>query len=346
MKVASAAVSLSSVRATQQQRTVSESIEAWRGAAPPSVFSDEPAPGADSLVSLSPELADNTESQGVSSSLEESDTALSPRWQLIRAMLEALTGHEIRLADVRTMNAESGGGRVETPLSSSSAQAGSGLVYERHEAYQESEATAFSAEGVVQTSDGREIRFQLDLVMQRQYESEQHVELRYGDAAKPKDPLILNFTGTAAELTDTRFSFDLNADGQKEAMPLLKSGSGFLVFDRNRDGTVNDGRELFGPQTQNGFTELAQLDRDANGWIDEADPAFAQLGVWVLGADGQPVLQSLKDRGVGALALAHVGTEFSLKNAANQLLGQVRSSGVFLEENGRVGALQQVDLNV
>ena len=50
-----------------------------------------------------------------------------------------------------------------------------------------------------------------------------------------------------------RFAFDLNADGQAEQINFVAPGSGFLVFDRNQDGKVNNGSELFGPTTDNGF---------------------------------------------------------------------------------------------
>ena len=55
---------------------------------------------------------------------------------------------------------------------------------------------------------------------------------------------------------------------------------------------------------------------------------------------------SLKEANVGALSLAHVATAFDLRNGSNETLGQIRSSGVFLQESGGIGSLQQVDLSV
>jgi len=105
--------------------------------------------------------------------------------------------------------------------------------------------------------------------------------------------------------------------------------------------------ELFGPASGNGFRELAALDQDGNGWIDENDSAYEQLHVWLkTAATGDDRLLTLKEANVGAIALAHVGTDFDLKGAGNQTLGQVRSTSVYLGDDGRAGTVQQIDLAV
>ena len=145
-------------------------------------------------------------------------------------------------------------------------------------------------------------------------------------------------------MTGQRFAFDLNADGQTEQINFVAPGSGFLVFDRNQDGKVNNGSELFGPTTNNGFQELAALDDDRNGWIDESDAAFDRLQVWTRDGAGTDRLQSLGEAGVGAIGLGNIATPFDIKNNANQLLGQIRSSGIVLQESGAAGTIQQIDL--
>jgi hypothetical protein len=156
-----------------------------------------------------------------------------------------------------------------------------------------------------------------------------------------RDPLVLSFDGKASELTDQRQSFDLDSDGKLESIPGLAASSGFLVFDRNGNGKADNGGELFGAKTGNGFSELASYDIDRNGWIDEDDPVFSQLAVW-----SGDSWNSLAGRGVGALYTGAVDAPFSLKNSANGLLGQIRAAGVYLNESGSVGSLQQVDLAV
>jgi len=154
------------------------------------------------------------------------------------------------------------------------------------------------------------------------------------------DPLVINFDGRAADLTDLRFDFDLDADGTCESLPVLARGSGYLALDTDGNGRIDDGRELFGACSGNGFDDLKGLDADGNGWLDEADPAFAALGVWF--PDGS--LKPLRETGVGALHLDSAWTPFSLKDADNAARGQIWRSGVYLMEDGRAGTLQQIDL--
>ena len=164
------------------------------------------------------------------------------------------------------------------------------------------------------------------------------------DSAKLKDPLVLNFNGNAAELTTTRFSFDIDSDGQQDQIAFTGPNSGFLALDRNNDGVINNGSELFGPTTGQGFAELAAYDQDGNQWIDENDSIYNKLRIWSKDAQGQDQLIALGQRGVGAIYLGQVTSPFALKDSDNNLLGQIRSSGVFLQENGVAGTVQQIDL--
>jgi hypothetical protein len=103
---------------------------------------------------------------------------------------------------------------------------------------------------------------------------------------------------------------------------------------------------LFGARTGDGFAELAALDGDKNGWIDENDAVYSQLSIWIKNASGADILRSLEEANVGAISVSRVSTPFSIKDANNDLQGQVRSSGVYLQENGGVGSIQQIDLTV
>jgi hypothetical protein len=221
---------------------------------------------------------------------------------------------------------------------------GWGVAYDYHERHYEYESTTFQAEGVIATEDGREIDFSVELGMTREFMSEHHVSLRAGDALK--DPLVINFDGTAAELTQTKFAFDIDADGSEDQISFVTPGSGFLALDENNDGTINDGSELFGALSGNGFAELAAFDDDANGWIDENDQVYNRLRIWTKDAEGGDHLVALGQQGVGAIYLGHVNTPFDIKDEDNQLQGQVKSSGLFLHEDGRVGTVQQLDLVV
>jgi len=89
---------------------------------------------------------------------------------------------------------------------------------------------------------------------------------------------------------------------------------------------------------------LSVYDHDKNGWIDENDVVFNQLKVWSNDSQGNDSLTGLKARGIGALYLGTTTSPFELKTSSNSSLGTIRSSGLYLNENGSTGTLQQVDL--
>lgn len=310
-----------------------------------------PAPTLpEDFLDLSPEAlkSANAEIQPTDEPAFSGDEA---KFDMIKYLLEALTGkkiHLIQLKDLKSADIEGFNlrklnldfrGQPLTPL------AGWGLEYHYSATHQEREKMNFSAQGVVKTADGREIRIKMDLNMSREFISQQNIDIRAGDAVA-KDPLIINFAGPAAALTERNFRFDLDADGSEDLISFVQPGSGFLALDKNGDGTINDGKELFGPQTGNGFDDLRTYDVDGNNWIDENDPVFKQLRVWTRDAQGSNMLLALGQIGVGAIFLGAVNTDFSIKNAVNDTQGQLRSTSLFLREDGNAGSIQQVDLVV
>lgn len=212
------------------------------------------------------------------------------------------------------------------------------------ERIEEHERSDFTSTGTVTTADGRTLDYALGLSMCRDYSCERTVA--EGGTIELRDPLVINFDGHAAELENQCFAFDVDADGSAENVHALGPGSGYLAIDRNGDGRVNDGSELFGTASGDGFADLAALDGDGNRWLDEADPAFSTLRVWRRDAAGGSSLTTLRDAGVGALYLGAEETPFALTDDDNRLLGQVRASGIYLNEDGRAGTLQQIDLAV
>ncbi|MGE5561093.1 MAG: hypothetical protein ACM3XN_08645 [Chloroflexota bacterium] len=264
---------------------------------------------------------------------------------IAEGVIEMLTGEKVEIEVAHV------GGRPEADAATNAAaaaeraparRAGWGLEYRCDAVRDERETTTFAATGRVATEDGRAIDFALATEMKREYHAEEHVVARAGDAPV-KDPLVLNFGGQAGALTTERVQFDLDADGEKEAMPFAGPGSGFLVYDRDSDGFVDDGSELFGPQTGDGFAELAALDADGNHWIDEADPAYSQLMVWTRDG-GSDALATLRQLQVGAIYLGTTETPYSVRDANNRVLGEMRESSVFLYEDGRAGVVTRIDV--
>lgn len=244
-----------------------------------------------------------------------------------------------------------GGGRLggfwrNTSLFAGIAQSSSGntITLSNEQVYDESESTAFSTTGIVRTQDGREISINVDVAMSRRFTQYFKEELQIPQDVNTCDPLVINFDGDVAELSDQKFFFDIDGDGEKDEISYLGSGSGYLALDKNGDGVINDGNELFGPQTGNGFHDLAQYDADGNGWIDENDPIWSQLKIWCKNEDGTETLYTLAEKGLGAICLQNAATDFALNNAQNQTNGYIRSTGIFLYENGNVGTVQHLDV--
>ena len=210
-------------------------------------------------------------------------------------------------------------------------------------AYYESETTNFSTQGTVRTSDGREITFQVNVGMSREFQQQYQEELKMSQL-QLTDPLVINLDGDVADVSDQTFFFDLDGDGVLDKVNQLGSGSGFLALDKNGDGTINDGTELFGTASGNGFKDLARYDDDGDGWIDEDDAVWSKLRIWCKDENGKDVLYSLAESGVGAICLQNVGTEFTQQAQDGSVKGVVRNTGVFLYENGTAGTVQHVDL--
>lgn len=208
--------------------------------------------------------------------------------------------------------------------------------------FEENETTSFSTEGTVKTSDGREINFNVELSMSRSFTQYAAQQIDFG-APRLIDPLVINLDVPAADVQDQKFMFDLDADGHEEAISKLGPGSGFLALDKNGDGKINDGSELFGATNGNGFAELAKYDSDGNGWIDEADEIFDKLLIWSKDANGNDQLVGLGKAGVGAIYLGAQDTQFSMNNRQNETNALIRQTGMFMYENGGVGTIQQVD---
>ena len=217
------------------------------------------------------------------------------------------------------------------------------LNYSQETFFEETESTSFSTVGTVRTADGREINFNVNVGMSREFQEYYRDDLELASFTMC-DPLVINLDTDVAQLQDQTFYFDIDADGKPDEVSQLGTGSGYLALDKNGDGSVNDGSELFGTASGNGFADLAKYDEDGNGWIDENDAVWEKLKIWAKDQNGNDVLYRLADKGVGAICLQNASTDFTQKGLGGQTLGAVRSTGVFLYENGNVGTVQHVDV--
>jgi len=225
----------------------------------------------------------------------------------------------------------------------------------------EEQYVSFASSGNVTTADGRSIDFNVAFEMSSRFE--QYYREESMDVINLCDPLVLNISGDMIGLSDQKFLFDLDADGQKEMISSPLKGNAFLALDKNKDGLINDGSELFGTKSGDGFSDLSAYDTDRNGWIDENDAVFDLLKVWYRDESGEDKLLSLKESGVGAIYLGSADTNYVLRNSLNNteadnasdnanevsdssdVNGVLRRTGIFLYENAMAGFIAHLDMN-
>lgn len=352
MIITSSYVEMASRRSYQEQRISEQRLESWVDPRPGlTEFSPQPLPLSQDQVEISAQALETSQAEA----LEDDECLLKLRPEdelkltMVQMLLEKLTGKKFRFIlppELKTRpGSEVSQSVTVNRIQDNSQRLGWGLRYDSREYYHEIEKTDVQARGVVKTADGREINISLKLSMSREFEAQSEVHLRAGDA-KAIDPLVINYQGSAASLTQQTYAFDLNNDGIEENIAFAAPGSGFLALDLNEDGIINNGQELFGPESGDGFAELGAYDQDGNGWIDEGDTVFTQLKIWSKDETGQDRLISVSDAGVGAIYLGNVDSNFSLTDNANKDLGYIRQTGLFLRENGSAGTVQHIDLVV
>jgi hypothetical protein len=340
MKIGSSTIAMLANHSKDDTRSVTENIRVWV---------DPPAQRtAMDTVQLSQQYQSLIEDKNTNLDSLDAEKVIQddPKLLIIKKLIETLTGKTIALCKSPVANEcpQSVTADETSNTTEQSNRVGWGVRYEYHETYSEKEQTSFAAGGIIKTADGQEIQFTVNLSMSREFIQSTDFSFRAGDALL--DPLVINFNGNVAELTDQKFAFDLNADGVNENMPFVAGGSGILVFDRNGDQIVNNGSELFGPQTGNGFQELAALDQTNDGWIDENDGSFSQLYVWTKDGNGNNYLRGLKESGVGAIYTPAAETSFDLKNSENETEGRIQQTSIYISENGQAGTIQQIDVAV
>jgi hypothetical protein len=104
-------------------------------------------------------------------------------------------------------------------------------------------------------------------------------------------PIVLDLNGDGISTLSysSGVQFDLHASGQKVQTGWAAATDGLLVLDRNQDGMINDGSELFGTSTtlvngekaKDGYVALSELDSNGDGSISKDDAKWADLKVWV-----------------------------------------------------------------
>ena len=159
------------------------------------------------------------------------------------------------------------------------------------------------------------------------------------------DPLALDLNGNGIETLaadgHAGAMFDHERNGIRTGTGWVHSNDGILVYDRNGDGKINNGGELFGDNTllkggstaAHGFAALAELDENGDGKVDAADKTFSKLGVWRdlnhNGISEAGEIFALKDLHIQSLNLGYTQADKDLGNG--NTLAEV---GSYTDEDG------------
>lgn len=377
MKIESSTVAMASQSSYKEATKTVESLRVWGPQSNSITTPSTPTKGMDTLEisEQAKNLQLNTPTSVSATTSDDETTSLSSKDEqemlLLKRMIEALTKKKIKfvkptratLADPKMsqaiqsayasrsslLSAAAGwaqGLAGAQPRSSASNSTGGGFEYSQSVTHYESQSTSFQAQASVTTADGRQINIDLQLNLSREFMSQSNLTIQGGDQPVQVDPLVINYDAGSASVTEEKYAFDIDANGTLDQISFVGPGSGFLALDLNEDGVINDGSELFGPQSGNGFDDLAQYDADGNNWIDENDAIYNKLQIWSKDSSGKDVLMALGQQGVGAIYLGNVSTSFALKGADNQTNAQLQRTGIYLNENGSAGTIQHIDLTI
>jgi VCBS repeat-containing protein len=171
----------------------------------------------------------------------------------------------------------------------------------------------------------------------------------------PRDPIILDLDGDGLETVGLASSvyFDHDGDGVLTKTGWAGKDDALLVWDRNANGTIDTGAELFGDFTvlpngtlaPNGFAALAALDANGDGILDASDPAFAELKLWrdadQNGATGAGELITLADAGIVSLNLTNALRNQRLSNG-----NTLSREGSFTRLDGSTSAMGEYRLAI
>lgn len=337
MIIQSSNLNLSSARSYQEKTYLASSVSIFTSAVSGNTIEDATSnSGSGKSFSDLVSRYEATKNVGYATLRERTDALEQLREQMMNYLLRLIFGD-------RTDSSFSDISSSSDSLSSEGNYVMQTTRYETRFVYSENETTSFSTTGTVHTADGRTLDVNLDLIMSRSFREATSEIIDYTQPVLC-DPLVINLDSSVASVSDQTFFFDLDTDGKEEEISMLNSGSGYLALDKNEDEIINDGSELFGTTSGNGFTDLSAYDEDGNGWIDEMDSVFSKLRIWSIDESGNSTLVGLGKAGVGAIYLGNSDTDFSLKSADNTTNAVIRRTGLFLYENGNAGTIQQLDL--
>ena len=188
-------------------------------------------------------------------------------------------------------------------------------------------------------------QFERRLASGKFMESYVYTQKAQADQDRRIDPLVFDLDGdgiTTISIDESNTFFDLDNSGFAERTSWIGQGEGLLAYDRNGDGIINGGNELFGDRTlmkdgktlaPSGFAALAEYDDNKDGKIDNNDAIYTLLRIWQ-DSDGDGItsageLKQLVELGIVSIGLSYSNT--GVTDSANNV--QVRT-GTFTLADG------------
>jgi len=169
------------------------------------------------------------------------------------------------------------------------------------------------------------------------------------------DPLIFDLNGDGIRTTsldDSTAYFDLDGDGFAEKVAWVGDGDGLLTLDRNGDGMVTNGQELFGDRTRlingeyatSGFEALREFDDNNDGKIDAKDNVYSKLKMWQdINHDGLSQSEELKS--LADLGIVSIDLESTVTGAIDVMNNIQRRLSSFMKSDGSTAQVGEYLLN-
>lgn len=173
------------------------------------------------------------------------------------------------------------------------------------------------------------------------------------------DPLVLDIDGDGVETiaANSGITFDFDGDGLKTGTGWVNGDDGFLVLDRQTNGVIDNGGELFGVDTiksngqkaKDGFDALRDLDSNADGVFDSQDTEFTNVRIWQdLNQDGVSQTHELKSLANHNIIAINLGSTSTNQNSNGNLISAVgtfvRGDGSESSVNGNLSQAANLDL--
>ena len=168
-----------------------------------------------------------------------------------------------------------------------------------------------------------------------------------------RDPLVLDLDKDG-DISPSRYAyFDYDGDGTRELGSWFSSNDGLLAIDKNGDGTINDGSELFGDafvkengtKASNGMDALRDIDSNDDGVIDALDERFSQLRIWK-DADGDGTSQAEEIHTLEELGVVLLGASSEAVNQTDAFGNTQINAGTFAFSDGTEGAMGDWSLQI